>query len=131
MAKYPETTTRRESVSKDGDHLLEVEFLGPKSSSNSVRRVDPKFGKKHFRVTAGALKLLEDANDRINQSLDSMFRTVGREGPAGKRVSPMNAEMAVFLYTRRTEPRFLPDDEILLDGVTVRGLLKKEFKGHF
>ncbi|MGO9324262.1 MAG: hypothetical protein ACLP07_06845 [Terracidiphilus sp.] len=131
MAKYPEATISKESASKNGDHLLEVEFLAPKSGPNPVRKVDPKFGKKRFRVTAGALGLLQEANDRINDSLKSMFRRVGGGEPDRKKVSPMDAGMAVFLYTRRIEPRFLPDEEIILDEVTVRGLLKKQFKGHF
>ena len=131
MAKYPDTTISKESASKNGDRLLEIEFLAPKSSSNPVRKVDPKFGKKRFRVTAGALGLLQEVNDRLNKSLESLFRRVGGEEPARRKVSPMDAGMAVFLYTRRIEPKYLPDDEILLDEVTVWGQLKKQFKGHF
>jgi hypothetical protein len=133
MAKFPHTVIVKQSVSGNGDQLLEVGFLkrGGSYLETLMSSIDPRFGTKQFRVTAGALGALQEANDKINNALGSLADLVGKGQADSKRVSPMDAGMAVFLYTRKIEPSSLPDEEILLDEATVRGLLKKQFKGHF
>jgi hypothetical protein len=131
MAKFPQTIIVKQSDSGNGDQLLEVGFLKRQLGSDLMSSIDSRFGTKSFRLTAGALRVLQDANERINNALERLRAVAGSKREANEKASPMGAHMAVFMYTRKIEPRFLPESEIILDEEMVRGLLKRHFKGYF